>query len=408
MITPAYSTTATERVLPRLALDFTTGALDPRVTVTRALNTATRVNSSGLIETVNANLPRFDYDPVTLQPKGLLIEEQRTNALAYSEELGNAVWTKSNASIVDNSTTAPDGLTTADTLVENTATSTHFVQSVASISGVAVVCSFFAKKKERSKVAFGGAGFNAQGFQAVWDLDNGTIFTNVGGKASMQALSNGWYRCSVAFTPSNAAGTIILLCDDTGSTTYTGDGTSGVYLWGMQTEVGAFLTSYIPTTTLAVLRNADVVSMTGTNFSDWYNASEGAFAANATTLSPLGSTQRIFSASTGSFADSISASASGVDLYCQCFTAGGLEANMFFAGGANNTSFRLSYAYKANNAAAALKAGTVTTDTSITLPAPNQLGIGNEGGFALFNGWISSIRFWPQRLTNAEVQAFSK
>jgi hypothetical protein len=69
MITPAYSPTATERVLPRMALDFTTGVLDSRVTITRALNTATRVNSSGFVEIVNANLPRFDYDPATLAPR---------------------------------------------------------------------------------------------------------------------------------------------------------------------------------------------------------------------------------------------------------------------------------------------------------------------------------------------------
>ena len=75
MITPSFALTATERVLPRLALDFTTASLDPRVTFTRALNTATRINSSGLVETVNADTPRFDY---TLNPggacKGLLIE----------------------------------------------------------------------------------------------------------------------------------------------------------------------------------------------------------------------------------------------------------------------------------------------------------------------------------------------
>ena len=408
MITPAYLPTGQAQVLPRMALDFTTGLLDPRVTVTRALNTATRINSSGIIESVNADLPRFDYDPVTFAPKGLLIEEQRINAITYSEDFGNAIWTKTNASVTTNATTAPSGSVTADALIEDTANSTHFVQYVASVPGTPTAFSFYAKKNGRNRIFFGGAGFSAQGFTAIFDLNTGTIVTNTGNKASMQALSNGWYRCIVAFTPSNTSGAAIFLCDDSNNITYTGDGTSGVYLWGFQSEAGAFATSYIPTTTTSLTRNADVATMTGTNFSSWYNASEGAFAANATTLSPLGSTQRIFSASTGSFADAISASASGVDLYCQCFTAGGLEANMFFAGGANNTSFRLSYAYKVNNAAAALKAGTVATDTSITLPAPNQFGIGNEGGGAIFNGWISSIRFWPQRLTDAEVQAFSK
>ena len=114
MITPAYSPTATERVLPKMALDFTTGTLDSRVSVARAGNTATRINSSGKIEIVNANLPRFDYDPATLAPRGLLIEEQRTNLLLRSEEFDNASWAKTNATITVNATTAPDGTTTAD------------------------------------------------------------------------------------------------------------------------------------------------------------------------------------------------------------------------------------------------------------------------------------------------------
>lgn len=120
MITPAYAPTATERVFPRLALDFTTGVLDPRVTVTRALNTATRINSSGLIEVVNADLPQFDYDPVTLAPKGLLIEETRANLLLHSSGANESAWTKDAAGtgvapvVTPNFAVAPDGTTTAD------------------------------------------------------------------------------------------------------------------------------------------------------------------------------------------------------------------------------------------------------------------------------------------------------
>lgn len=84
MITPGYALTATSRVLPRLALDFTTAVTDPRVTTTRATNTATRFNSSGVIEIVNANLPRYDFDPVTLVCRGQLIEDARTNLFLNS------------------------------------------------------------------------------------------------------------------------------------------------------------------------------------------------------------------------------------------------------------------------------------------------------------------------------------
>ena len=119
MITPAYGMTATERVLPRLALDFTTASLDPRVTVTRALNTATVINSSGLVATVNANLPRFDYDPSTLACRGLLIEESRSNAILYSEDFSNGNWAKTGVTIGSNAVVAPDGNTTADNVVED-------------------------------------------------------------------------------------------------------------------------------------------------------------------------------------------------------------------------------------------------------------------------------------------------
>ena len=116
MMTPSYSLTATQKVAPRLALDFTTASLDPRITFTRSLNTATRVNSTGYVESINADLPRFDYNPVTLACKGLLIEEQRANLLTYSQEFDNAAWGKSGATVTANQIVAPDGNTTGDYL----------------------------------------------------------------------------------------------------------------------------------------------------------------------------------------------------------------------------------------------------------------------------------------------------
>ncbi len=95
MITPSFSLTATERVLPKLALDFTTASLDSRVTFTRttgASNPATYVSSTGYITSATNNQPRFDYDPITLTCKGLLIEESRANIFIESETLLTAAW----------------------------------------------------------------------------------------------------------------------------------------------------------------------------------------------------------------------------------------------------------------------------------------------------------------------------
>lgn len=121
MITPAYAPTATERVLPRMALDFTTATLDARVTIARALNTATRVNSSGYIEGVNANLPRFDFSPTSIGTcLGLLIEEARSNIILQSADLATT-WTVLTAAVQADQTTAPDNTLSSDKIVPDSA-----------------------------------------------------------------------------------------------------------------------------------------------------------------------------------------------------------------------------------------------------------------------------------------------
>ena len=272
MITPSFGLTATERVLPRLALDFTTAILDPRVAVTRALNTATRINSAGLVEPVNANVARFDYNPVSKICNGLLIEETRANAFVYSEEFNQASWSRINLTVTPNDAVAPDGNTTADKWIPNNgATSCWMWQSPLTLGNWTQ--SIFAK----------AAGFNVLQMNlfstqdgdrlAQFDLINGTIVTTSAGvTATIRDFGNGWYRCSMTYTMTgltNHAAQPIRLPSGTG------DGVKGFYVWGAQVEAGAFATSYIPTTTTSLTRNADVVSMTGTNFSDWYNVGAG-------------------------------------------------------------------------------------------------------------------------------------
>ena len=121
MITPSFSLTATERVLPKLALDFTTATLDARVTFTRttgASNPATYTNSSGYVTAATNNEPRFDYNPVTLVCKGLLIEESRTNVCLNSEDFSTG-WSNGGVTIQTNQTTSPANTNTADLLTAN-------------------------------------------------------------------------------------------------------------------------------------------------------------------------------------------------------------------------------------------------------------------------------------------------
>lgn len=98
-------------ITPSLNLDFVSASLDSRITFARALNTASRVNSSGLFEVVNADVPRFDYDPLTLACRGLLIEESRINIMPTSNVFTG--WANSGATVSASTETSPDGTTNA-------------------------------------------------------------------------------------------------------------------------------------------------------------------------------------------------------------------------------------------------------------------------------------------------------
>jgi hypothetical protein len=413
MITPSYSATATERVLPRMALDFTTGVLDPRVTIARALNTATRVNSSGLLEIVNANLPRFDYNPATLAPKGLLIEEARTNIAPYSDQFDNVAWVKTRCSITANATASPDGTTNADKLVEDTtASNSHLVQSatltVPSLATVTV--SIFMKAAERTWGRIGDGG--GSGIFAFVNLSTGQFGTIGGGvtNSRIEPFNNGWYRVSITGVMTGVLSQMLIYSATADNTsTYTGNGTSGIFIYGADIQVGAFATSYIPTTTTSVTRNADTVTMTGTNFSDWYNASEGAFISWFDTLSPTAQ-RYIYSANAGgaignSFFQTVLSNTTDSYIF-----SGGVQQARLLAGTINaNVPAKLGLRYANANFAIAANGGGLQTQLSGSLPIGiDRLHIGRSAGNAAFlNGHIAKL-FWYTSLTNAELVAFTK
>jgi len=413
MITPAYSPTATERVLPRMALDFTTGTLDPRVTVTRALNTATRVNSSGYIEGVNANLPRFDYNPSTLAPLGLLIEESRTNQIKQSQALGTSPWTVSAATISADQAISPDGTQNADLLYPaSTGTSREVYQAAGYTGGVAYTLSIYAKAAGMSWITFGaGVGSGAAARLAFFNVSTGVVGTTGASisNASITSVGNGWYRISLRYTPAGAGGFIEISPVD-GDNNYTGTktGTNGVYLWGAQIEVGAFATSYIPTTTTSLTRNADVVSMTGTNFSDWYNASEGAFVVEALRYDNAARTAAAFDVDDGTAANYIQLSSTATSGRGIIRVSSGTAINLSAGSAAVTTPAKLTMAYK--NASFAFSSGGAApaTNAASAVPTVSQALIGSGINGSYLNGAVSKVMYWPQRLINAEVQSFSK
>jgi len=269
-------------VEPSLNLDFANSKkLDSRITFTRG-STATYTDESGIIRTAAANEARFDHD-TDGNSLGLLIEESRTNLFTHSQDF--STWIMNNQSVTANATTAPDSTITAYKLVESNASEFHRISISINPTGSHTM-TVFAKAAERDILTLIPAS-TAGGAQPVYfDLTNGTISASLGSatSASIQALPNGWYRCSVTDSMSGFGFPFLGVAQTSGTQSYQGDGTSGIYIWGAQLEAGSFPTSYIPTSGSTVTRSADVASITGTNFSSWYNTAQSTWYAEVDQL----------------------------------------------------------------------------------------------------------------------------
>lgn len=361
--------------------------------------------------------PRFDYDPVTLAPKGLLIEEQRTNLLLRSEEFGNGTgWPFGTGTTVSaNAIGAPDGNTTADKIAEDSSTGVHERScSFTFVSGTSYAYSVFVKAAERTRIQIGAGNPATWAAQAIFDVSNGTIVSTGAGTASITSFGNGWYRCTVAGSALASAATSVLnLLVLSGTTiSYTGVTGSGLYLWGAQLEAGAFATSYIPTVASTVTRSADVASMVGTNFSSWYNQSAGTFVADFDTVALRSggvTTHNVANANDGTANNIVSIFASANFVAGQVLTGGVTQAYIQGGGSpANNVPIKLAIGYATNDVAVTANGAVPSTDTSATMPTGlTQLSIGSFTGFSLLNGHIRSISYFNTRLPNATLQSLT-
>jgi surface protein len=216
-------------------------------------NTAsTRVNESGLIESVGNNIPRIDW--LNGYPQ-ILIEPQRTNFTLRSDNFNTPTWVKQSGTTIDpNATTSPDGTTNADRLV-NTASNGNVRNAPVTLVAGNIIWSVFAKRDSVDFIdlEISSAG---NGHLAVFDLLNGTFSGLTGISASIVDYGDGWYRCSVLIAVDGTAGGYRIYTRSNSTTRAAGS----VFIWGAQIEYNTS-TSYIPTTTATVTRNADVVTL---------------------------------------------------------------------------------------------------------------------------------------------------
>jgi hypothetical protein len=215
--------------------------------------------------------------PVTIYDgcPSILLEPLRTNLLTYSEQFDNDIFTKNFTEVSANTTTAPDGSLTADTLSGDETSNIHFLaQTASATSGVTYTQSVFAKKGTNNFLQIIGTTTGSQYDAYSWanfDLENGALGTiGSSATATITYFGNGWYRCTMTATATaTASGNGFLLCLITSANSLRAETNSlatSVHIWGAQVEQGAhpsfkaaYPTSYIPTTNIALTRIADAM-----------------------------------------------------------------------------------------------------------------------------------------------------
>ena len=232
-------------------------------------STANRINKDGLIESMAVNVPLLDHSNGTCP--SLLLQPQSTNLITYPLSFDNAYWTKVGATVTGGfSSPSVDNPTSAFKLVENTSTGVHKIQHTEISTSSNNSYSVYFKPNGITK--FGFRETKETGYYASFDLTLGTVIDKSAQvTASVTTLNNGWSRCVIHFpVTASTIMTIFTLNDsytsgDPASFSYTGDGTSGVYIFGAQLEEQAFSTSLmLPSTEgSTVTRVAENASKSG-------------------------------------------------------------------------------------------------------------------------------------------------
>ena len=402
-------------IRPTLDLNFAaTKTLDRRITFTRD-GVGTFTDDMGIVRYASNNVPRFDHDVTTGESLGLLIEESRTNQFSYSSDFTQSLWVGANISVTADQIVAPDDTTTADKILAlSTAAQDRYIRDERDItSGVTYTQSVFVKAGEVTVLQITPSTGFASRYQN-FNLSTGQLGSGDVDGATITAYPNGWYRCTVTQTATltTAAGRMLFAFASSPTSDRLhnpvfnlGD---GLYLWGAQLEAGDFASSYIPTNGTTVTRGDDLAKITGTNFTDFHNATEGTlYGEYKATLVDNAPYLVMLSDGTNNNRTIINTDYSayqGVVKYSDGTNQAVLDGGTPTLGGNNKTALT----FKKDDFALSLNGGTVATDTSGNVSVNNMMSIGSRHGADGFvNSTIKDIKYYNKRLPNAQLQGLT-
>ena len=389
-------------------------------TATRGGGTnGTFVGSNGLIQTAaSGNLPRIDF---TGGSPALLVEPSAQNAFIQSQTLFTS-------HLVQNLTTAgyenvavsPDGTQNAEKFVPNATNGVHGIADITSqtiTSGTTYTFSCFAKSDGGTNFPFISLTLDSS---TAWGATRNAIFNVVSGTIQGSAptgvtmrienYGNGWYRFSATAT---AVGSItgtyqyrIYIPNSSATLSYAAasGNTEGVLVWGVQVETGSVATSYIPTTTAPVTRNADVISVTG--FTDYIGQTEGTVYLETNALVSGASDLFCFARAT---TNTVSISKNSSNIIQATVYTSGLTLNIA-APSTVSGNVKIAVAYKTGDSALyinGVQIGTSATAFSFTA-ALTQININPTGFFeGSGNQRLRTLAIYNTRLSNTELAALT-
>ena len=379
--------------------------------------------------TENYNTARFDYDPTTLAPRGLLIEGSSSTLNQWSEDYTQSYWQKINTTISSTSVTCPDGVARSTVrVVDNSTNASHSIRrGITTAAGTTYTLSWFVKKGSTDTFAvqmYWSGSYNATVTVSSIDNNTQTVTSASGVNPTVTRVSypvHGWYRYSMTFThPAAITGTItpdFNFCPIDNVANYVGSGNHTDF-FGIQLEAGSGASSYIPTGSSTVQRAADSCSLTGSNFSSWYGTPTAFTVVFEGTAVSAGAYTRILNLSSG--ANTVT----GIPHF-----------NIGVPAASSNRPFINSYIVSSNNVDTYVPlAGAVTNGVAFKLAARCQAALhritrgtglsgsssyngfpaglanlylgGTDGAYQLAT-WYSKLKFFPIAISDSQMDVLA-